>query len=206
MTGPRFLHVHARLRVQQRQPGIPDRELVLEIWLAGSRFRVRDPAGRAVAEIVGDVTAPRGLGLPVRELEEMMDRASATLDGPPTELTGDLATGEGWVQGPFGDRWRQPAAELAPAALQILAGDKAAGLTATGTEVRLGRRGLVYHGTVAVRADDLVRYNRIHRVIAPPYLVFETAHDTQVEALSYLRELIALEEGTVTEADLAPAR
>lgn len=205
MTGPWFVNVHARLRVEQRQPGIPDRALVLDIWLAGSRFRVRDPAGRAVHEIVGDVTAPRGLGLPVRELEEMMDRASATGDGPPTELGGDLATGEGWVQGAFGDRWSQPAAELAPAALQVFAGDKASGLTATGTELRLGRRGLVYRGAVAVRADDRVRYNRIHRVIAAPYLLFETAHDTDVEALSYLRALIALDEGSVTDADLAPA-
>lgn len=199
MTGPWFVNVHARLRVEQRQPGIPDRARVLQIWLAGSRFRVRDPAGRAVHEIVGDVTAPRGLGLPVRELEDIGD-------GPPSELGGDLATGEGWVQGPFGDRWSQPAAELAPAALQIFAGDKAAGLTAAGIEVRHGRRGLVYRGTVGVRADDRVRYNRIHRVIAPPYLLFETAHDTEVEALSYQRELIALEDGAVTDADLAPAR
>jgi hypothetical protein len=204
MIDPGFPNIHARLRIQQRQPGIPDRELELEIWLAGTRFRVRDAAGRSAYEIVGDVTAPRGLGLPVRELEDMMDRASATYDGPATELVGDLATGEGWVYPPAGGRWPKPAHDLAPAAAQILAGDKATGLAIVGVETRLGRRGTAYRGLVAVSADGVPRHNDVRRVIARPYLLYEAAHDFEVDAVSYLRELVTLDEGGVTDADLTP--
>ena len=204
MTDPGFPNVHARLRVEQRQPGIPDRALELEIWLAGTRFRVRDAAGRAAYEIVGDVTSPRGLGLPVRELEEMMDRASSTYDGPATDLVGDLATGEGWVYPPVGERWPKPAHELAPAAAQILANGKPTMLPIVGTEMRLGRRATTYRGRVAVTEDGMQLHNEVRRVIASPYLLYEVAHDTLVDAVSYVRDVVALDEGGVTDADLTP--
>lgn len=41
-------------------------------------------------------------------------------------------------------------------------------------------------------------------MIARPYLLYEVAHDSEVEAVSYLRELVALEEGSVSDADLMP--
>lgn len=199
-----FPNVRARLRVLQRQPGIPDRELELEIWLAGMRFRLCDHGGRSAYEIVGDVTSPRGLGLPVSELEEMMDRASATYEGPPTELYGDLATGAGWVYPPRGARWPKPAGELVPAAAQILAGDKATGLLVAGVETRLGRQATAYRGLVAVSHDGVQRHNDVRRVIAAPYLLYEAAHDSEFDVVSYQRELLALEEGGVTDADLTP--
>jgi hypothetical protein len=204
MIDPGFPNVHARLRVQQRQPGIPDRELELEIWLAGTRFRVRDAGGRAAYEIVGDVTAPRGLGMPVREVEDMMDRASAAYAGPATELYGDLATGEGWVYPPAGERWPKPARELAPAAAQILAGDQATGLEIVGPEPRLGRHATAYRGQVAVSADGVPRHNEVRRVIAAPYLLYEAAHDAEADEVSYRRELVALDEGGASDTDLTP--
>lgn len=208
MTRPGYPNVHARLRLAQRSPATPPRDHELEIWLSGTRFRVRDPSGRRNAEIVADATAPRGLGAPARTIEDMMDRHSAAEHsrpaGPPTELFGDLATGIGWVFPSRGAPWETSADKLAPVAEQILAGEKAAGLGSAGAVTRLGRAATEYRGTIKGTDDGAAFENLVVRVIAPPYVLVDDARNAGTGSSSYVREIIALDEGGVTDADLTP--
>ncbi len=208
MSQPGYPNVHVRLRIAQRAPSIPPRDSQLEIWLSGTRFHVRDVTGQMVQDIIGDVTAPRQLGVPARTIEDMMDRHSEAqhpvAHPPPTELFGDLATGEAWVFPSIGERRQLRASKLAPAAEQILARDKASGLQRGATSMRLGRTSTEYRGTVAVTEDGEHYQNDVTRVIAPPYLLFEDTRSAGNSGMSYVREIIALDEGTVTDADLTP--
>jgi hypothetical protein len=52
--------------------------------------------------------------------------------------------------------------------------------------------------------DGTQRHNDVRRVIAPPYLLYEAAHDSEFDVVSYQRELLALDESGVTDADLTP--
>ena len=207
VTQPRFPNVHARLRLTQRQPATPQRDTDVEIWMKGSRFRIRDHSGRRFEEIEADLTAPRGLGAPARSMEDFMDRNAAARQSakPPTDLYGDTATGDGWIFRQNAAPRSQPAADLLAAAEQILAQGKDAGLQPAGTTTLLGRAATEYRGVVAVTEDATHHQNDVHRVIAPPYLLLEELHDTSVPNLSYRREVLSLEEGAVTDADVTPA-
>jgi hypothetical protein len=211
-SGSGYPNAHIVLRLAQRAPITPDRDEELEIWLSGTRFRVRDPHGRRSTEIVADATAPRGLGAPARTIEDMMDRHSAASAGRPagppagraTDLFGDLATDEAWVFPSSGEPWATSARKLAPIAEQVLAGDRADGLTQIGPATRLGRAGVEYRGVVT--GDDAgVRFeNRIVRVIAPPFVLLDDARNAGTGSSSYVREIVALDEGTVRDADVTP--
>jgi hypothetical protein len=208
MSQPGYPNVHVRLRVAQRQPSIPPRDSQLEIWLSGTRFHVRDLTGQPIQDLLGDVTAPRQLGVPARTIEDMMDRHSAAqhpdVNPPPTELFGDLSSDDGWVYPSDGDRRQVRASRLAPVAEQILARDKANGLAPGATSTRLGRPCTEYRGVVTVTEDGEPYKNEVTRVIAPPYLLFEDIRDAANAGMSYVREIVALDEGTVTDADLTP--
>jgi hypothetical protein len=208
MSQPGYPNVHVRLRVAQRAPSIPPRDSELEIWLSGTRFRVRDRNGQMLHDLLGDVTAPRQLGVPARTIEDMMDRDAAArhpdVDPPPTELFGDLSTDDGWVVPSRGQRRAIRASRLAPVAEQVLARDKASGLARTASSTRLGRESTEYRGTVTVVEDGEPHDNDVTRVIAPPYLLLEDIRSSGDAGMSYVREVIALDEGTVTDADLTP--
>jgi len=94
--------------------------------------------------------------------------------------------------------------ELAHVAEQILAHGKDAGLRKIGDVTVLGRAAAEYRGTASVTEDGTPYHNEVYRVIAAPYLLVEKLHDSQVPGLSYQRELISLDEGSVGDADLAP--
>jgi hypothetical protein len=211
MSEAGYPNVHVRLRIAQRAPSIPPRDSEMEIWLSGTRFHVRDRTGQLLHDLLGDVTAARQLGVPARTIEDMMDRHSAAQhrdeNPPPTELFGDLSTDDGWVyaSAPAGEK-RRPirASKLAPVAEQILARDKASGLAPGATSTRLGRTGTEYRGVVTVSEDGEPFQNDVTRVIAPPYLLFEDIRSAANAGMSYVREVVALDEGTVTDADLTP--
>ena len=208
MSQPGYPNVHARLRIAQRAPSIPPRDSELEIWLSGTRFHVRDLAGQPIQDLLGDVTAPRQLGVPARTIEDMMDRHAEAqhrdASPAPTELFGDLATDDGWVYPSSGERRQLRATRLAPVAEQILARDKANGLQHGAPSTRLGRAGTEFRGVVTVTEDGEPYQNDVTRVIAPPYLLFEDLHDAAHPGMSYVREIIAIDEGTVTDADVTP--
>ena len=200
-----FPNVKARLRRVQRSPGLPVRQGHMQIWLKGTRFRVRDEAGRHLSAILADLSAASGLGAVPLSLEEMMDIQSESrmpLDGV-TDLYGDLATNEGWVRRKDQPAWPTEAEELAPAAGQILAGDLA-GLEPRGQVLRLGRTCTEYQG-VREGADDGISYrSAVTQVISPPFLLFSHVHDADDADRSYIHEIVSLEEGATADADLAP--
>lgn len=202
-------NVHARLRLTKRGIGVPEQQDELEIWIKGTRFRIRDAHGRGVADLTADLDEPRGLGAPARTMEEMMDRQSmadrrAGASPTPSEMYGDRATDAGRAYPAHGAPRAIAARRLAPLVDQIFAGDRASGLTRTGEVTRLGRAAIEYRDTVPVVADGQPAANVVVRVIAPPFLLLDAAHDATVPAMSYVREIVALDEGTVSDADVTP--
>jgi hypothetical protein len=162
----------------------------------------------AAIDLLGDVTAPRQLGVAARTIEDVMDRDAAARhrdeNPPPTELFGDLSSDDGWALPSGGERRAIRASRLAPVAEQILARDKASGLARGASATRLGRAATEYRGSVTVVEDGESFHNDVLRVIAPPYLLLEDIRSSTNAGMSYLREIVALDEGTVIDADLAP--
>ena len=206
MSRDEFPNARLRLRLRWQAPALPEHTVEQTIWLRGSKFRVRDEAGRPLYEILGDVTAPRGLGLPARSMEEIMDRRAAARRPPVgvTEVFGDLASGEGWVVATGSPRWAKPASELAPIARQVLAGDRAAGLDRRSAVTRLARAATEYHGVVEVQEDGAPQHVAVVRVIDPPFLLLDDVRDAGSADHYYIREVVVLDQGVVTDADLAP--
>ena len=202
MTTASYPSTHARLRLTQRSGDDPPRVFELEVWLRGSRFHVRELAGRRLDELLADLRDPRQLGALPRTLEEIMDRdssdrARAGRPRAPTELYGDLATDAGWERGARPRELR--AGLLAPIAEQILARGKSVGLQRGAETTRLGRAATEYRGVVVVHADGKTYDNDVVRVIAGPVLLYE---ETRHGKLSYTRELLALDDGPVADADV----
>jgi hypothetical protein len=176
----------------------------MDIVMDGSRFHVRDESGAHPSDILGDVRAPRGLGRTPGSLEEIMDISSAwgrtgAVAEHPTELSGDLASSEGWVRDHFLKEWPVPAEELAPAAEQILAGD-VSGLGVVGEKECLGRSCTEYRGVIKSQNVEVVQR------VSGPFLMFSRVRDTNNADYYYIREIVMLEEGAVTDADLTLAR
>lgn len=181
---------NARLRVRRVRtvPGAPVFETELLIWLSGSRFRVSDPSGRPYRDIVADAVAPRGFGSPPRTMEDFMDAFDASTDDSdlgPTELWGDVATGEACVRQPRGEPWEVDADRIAPVVEQVLAVEG-------GRFVQEGEEdGIPYRSDVLLTVD-------------PPFVVRREVRDAANPQLSALTEVVEVEEGTVTGADLVP--
>jgi hypothetical protein len=55
-----------------------------------------------------------------------------------------------------------------------------------------------------VSADGKPYQNDVTRVISPPYLLFEATRSAANAELSYVREIVALDDGRVTDADVTP--
>jgi hypothetical protein len=201
-----YPNVRARIRLSSKAPGLDPRADEAEIWLRGRRFRVRDESGRPPSEILGEIHAPRGLGVPARSMEDLMDRNAATRrpKAGATELFGDLATKEGWVYPPHGPRWARPAPDLAPAAEQILAKGVETSLGRTREVTRLGRAGVEVHGVVPVVDDGQTFHNDVTLVLSPPFLLLDQVRDAGNAEHFFVREILSLEEGAVTDADLTP--
>lgn len=203
-------NVHARLRLTKRGIGVPEQQDELEIWIRGTRFRIRDAQGRSVTDLIADLDEPRGLGAQARTMEEIMDRQSqadhraATASPRPSDLYGDRATDAGRVYPARGEPRPIAARRIAPLVDQIFARDRASGLARAGEVTRLGRAAVEYRDTVPVVADGKPAANVVVRVIASPFLLLDAAHDATVPAMSYVREIVALDEGPVSEADVTP--
>ena len=204
-----YPNVRARLRLSRMGPGLPKREIYMDIWMKGSMFRVRDEAGRDMAEILEDITAKRGLGAAARTMEGIMDIWSVTLDEGEatrgaTELFGDMATDEGWVYPRGKARWAIAAERVAPAAEQILSKGRETQLEPLRDVTRFGKTCTEYHGFVEVEDQGVQHRNEITRVISPPFVLFDQVRNAQDSEHYYIREVVSLEEGAVTDADVAP--
>lgn len=195
-----------RLRLHFHAPALPERDIEQTIWLRGSKFRVRDEVGRDLYEILGDVTYRRGLGLPATTMEEIMDRNAAARRKPSgvTDVYGDLASDAGWVLQAPDQPSPVPARTLAPLARQVLASDRVAALARVGDVERLGRDATEYKGEVEVEEAGATRRNAVVRVVSPPYLLLDDVRDADDADHYYVREVLALDEGVVTDADVTP--
>jgi hypothetical protein len=190
-------------------PILPPRQSFMGIWMKGTRFRVRDEAGRHVAEILAELSTGGGLGVPPRSLEEIMDiwsqsQGEAAPVRAVTELYGDLATGDGWVLRGHQAAWPMHADELAPAAEQILAGDLDRRLQPRGQVIRLGRPAMEYHGFLAGE-DQAGPYEcEVTRIVSPPYLLLNDVRNARNADHAYAREVVSLAEGASVDRDLTP--
>ncbi|MGH9969846.1 MAG: hypothetical protein ACREBG_18915 [Pyrinomonadaceae bacterium] len=205
-----YPNVKARLRLSRKGPGLPARENYMDIWMKGTRFRVRDESGRDVASILGDLSARNGLGASPRSIEEIMDVWSQSRDAQEvvpgaTELYGDLATNEGWVHRRGQTPWPIRAEELAPAAEQILDQESNAQLEPRGQLSCLGRLCTEYDGFLEGEDQGIPYKTAVTRVVSPPYLLSSIVRDAQNANHYYTREIVALEEGVATDTDLSPS-
>jgi hypothetical protein len=200
-----YPNVKARLRLSKSGPGLPPRQSEMDIWMKGTRFRVRDQAGRDVGAILGDLEQKRGLGAFPASMEDIMDvwsRSLSAVDPGVTELYGDLATGKGWVLSGNQPAWPIAAEQLAPAAEQILTAESEERLEPRGRVTRLGRSATEYQGVVEGE-DQGSRYrSNVTRIVSPPYLLLSSVRDASNVDHSYTREVLSLEEGAATDSDL----
>jgi hypothetical protein len=204
-----YPNVRARLRLSRMNPILPPRQSFTEIWMKGTRFRVCDEAGRHVAEILGDLSPGRGLGVPAHSLEEIMDIWSQSQDGGApargvTELYGDRATGQGWVRRGGQAAWPMRAEELAPAAEQILAGGVDERLQPRGPVTRLGRPAIEYRGILDGEDQAGPYACEVTRIVSPPYLLLNAVRDARNANHASIREVVSLEEGASDDRDLTP--
>lgn len=203
-----YPNVKVRLRLTKIGPDLPDREYYMTVWLKDRCFHICDEAGRGLTELLGDLSAPRGLGVLPHSLEEMMDIHSEALEAPgaygTTELYGDLATSSGWVFEYQQTGWPIIAAELAPLAEQILAPALYPSLMPGKSVTRLSRQGTEYRGFLEGEEAGFPYKSAVTCIIAAPYLLFSHVRDMRLARLSYTREVVVLEEGVVTDADITP--
>jgi hypothetical protein len=197
-----YPNAKVRLRVARLGPALPAREGYMDIWLKGTRFRVRDETGRDMDTILEDLSASNGLGMAPRSLEEIMDIWSP-LDDRATELYGDVASGEGSVRQEGQPAWPMAAEKLAPVAEQILTGGFTAQLEPRGQFIRLGRVCTEYQGVLEGSDQDTYK-SIVLRIESPPYLLLSSVHDANDADHYYTREVVSLEEGVTTDADLEP--
>jgi hypothetical protein len=209
MTSPghTFPNVHARLRRFRTSPGAPSAETTLSIWLRGTAFRVRDETGRSYADLADDVQAARGFGNVPRTIEDLMDAKSRSRHPPgrPTELSGDLGTGRGEVYERGRPPWTIEATRLVPIATQLLTGGREARLDPVSTGTFLGRPSAEYEFAVTGEEDGIPYRSLVRWVVSTPYLLLREVRDDRAAALAVVTEVVELDEGSVTEADLHPA-
>lgn len=206
----KYPNVKARLRLSRKSPALPARENYVDIWMKGTRFRVRDESGRDVGAILGDLSASNGLGASPGSIEEIMDvwsQSQKANDVTPiaTELYGDLATNEGWVRRRGETPWPIKAEELAPAAEQILDRELNARLESRGEVSCLGRLCTEYEGFLEGEDQDTPYRSSVTRIVSPPYVLSTMARDTKNASHYYSREIVALNDGVVTDEELAPS-
>jgi hypothetical protein len=204
-----FPNVRVRLRLYRTGPAVPPRESFMEIRMKGARFRISDESGRDVSAILGDIAPKRGLGAEPRTIEDLMDIHSQALDtsnaaGRATELYGDLATNKAWVRRQGQEAWPIAATELAPAARLILAAGTIDGLERRAVVVRLGRSCTEYHGFLQGEMEGRHYRSEVTRIVSPPYLIENRVRDARDTTYTYVREIVALDEGVVTDSELTP--
>jgi len=200
-------NVHVRLLSSMMAPGLPKREGYIDIWMKGTKFRVRDETGRYAAEILGDIASKRGLGQAPHTIEEIMDIWSHVLDETDrgvTELIGDIATNRGLIHEHGQAPWTIEAEAITSAAKQIFTDGLEKQLELVKTMTRFGRTCTEYHGFVEGEDDGVIYNSEITRIISPPFVFLNEVHDAEDSNYYYIREFVDFEEGKVTNADVEP--
>lgn len=204
---PRFPNARAHLRRVRTAPSTPRSETSMVIWLRGSEFRVRDESGRPSSDLLGDLTEARGFGILPRTIEGFMDAWNLSRKPPsqvPTELYGDLSSGEGMIREAGWPARPIDAGVIAPVAEQLLTDGRERDLEPVARATRLSRPCIEYRFDID-GADDAVPYRtHVRWLVSTPYVLLREIRDSKHDNLFALSEVVALEEGIVTDADLHP--
>jgi hypothetical protein len=204
---PRYPNARARLRRTRTAPGTTPSRPTLTIWLRDSAFRVRDETGRPYSDVVGDVRSARGFGLTPRTMEEFMDASDWSRRTPgraPTELYGDLALGEGAVSEAGEEPWQIDPALISPVAAQLLSDGREAELAPVSTTTYLGRPSAEYRSTLTGEEEGYPYRSEVRWLVSGPFVLLREVRDARIAELTAVTEVVELEEGTVTTADLRP--
>jgi hypothetical protein len=194
---PGFPDARVRLVRTRFAPGTDAVRGTMTIHLRGSRFRVVDDAGRGYAEIIADVEAPRGFGATPRSMEEFMDAfhdARRPAGRAPTELRGDLATGEASVSEAGGEPWPADPERLAPVAGQVLFRDPAARATSA-TSTVLDRSAAEYVSALEGDEDGYHFRSDVRLWVSEPFVLVREVVDATHPGLSLRLEVVELSEG-----------
>jgi hypothetical protein len=193
-----------RLRRTRTAPGTETVRTTMTIHLRGSRFRVVDEGGRGYAEILADVTAPRGFGATPQTMEAFMDafhESRRSVERAPTELRGDLATGEASVSEAGGDPWPADPDRLAPVAEQVLFRDPGVRPTSA-TSTVLGREAAEYVATLEGDENGYRFRSDVRLWVSEPFVLVRDVVDAAYPGLTARVEVVELAEDAVTDADL----
>lgn len=195
-----FPKVHARLRRRRRIPGTVEVNSIMEIWTAGSRFRIRDRGGRPAREILLDVSEPHGFGYFPRTIEEFMDEASAATrpERQATEVTGDLAAGWAQVDEPGTGQRPVSVVQFCLVAEQLFVPLGNRSWQRVGSGERLDRPTDLYESE-ATGAVDGVPYRSIFTwEVAGSYVLSRHVRDSENPGTFLEVDVLDLEEGNVT--------
>jgi hypothetical protein len=201
-----YPNVRARLRRVRRAPFAPTSETSTVIWLSGARFHVRDESGRGYADIVGDVTSERGFGRTPRTMEGLMDAWDAfhRSSDEMTDLYGDLETGEAVVRETGGEPWTANVEAIRPVAEQLLADGRETILQPVGESTYLGRPCREYRFAIDGEENGVRYRSEVRWLVSGPFVLLREVRDTPPGEMHALTEVLELDEGVVTEAELRP--
>lgn len=204
-AAPPYPNVHARLRRVHTAPGIRPVTAILSMWLRREAFRIRDETGRWYSEIMDDVRAERGFGATPRTIEDFMDasaRAGQATDRGVTDLYGDLETGEGTVREAGRSPWPVDPSVLVPVAAQLFVDGRESDIQPTSTTTCLGRPCTEYRFTLTGREGATPYRSAVRWLVSGPFVLYREVRDEDIDELSTVTEVVALDEGAVTDSDL----
>ncbi len=177
------------------------------IWLRDSAFRVRDEAGRPYSDVMSDVTAARGFGRTPQTIEELMDAWDVSrmpTDQVPTEIYGDLTTGDGTVREAGQEPWPIHATVIAPVAEQLLTDGREASLEPVAMCTCLDRPCAEYRFSIEGDEGGIPYRSDVRWLVHAPFVLLREVQDSKHPDLSVRTEVVELAEGIVTDADLHP--
>src|SRR6478609_7978092 len=177
MTDRAYPNVRLRLRRTSGAPGAPERTAMMERFLDGSRFHLRDETGRSYPDLIADVAEPRGLGRASRTMEDLMDVWSATSrERAPTDVFAD----------------------------QVFTNGRESELPAAGQRRQLDRECTEYRLAIEGEEGGVPYRSDVIWLVSVPYLIRREVRDHPAGQMFAITELVELEEGAVTEEDLSP--
>ena len=200
-----YPNARLRLRRTTHAPNAPDTDAALMLWLSGSRFRLRDEAGRSYPAILADVAPGRGLGVAARSIEDQMDAWSeAGRFWPPTEIYADLTADRATVVESGGQPWSIAAQRLAGLADEVFSQALAPDAELVSRTSHLGRPCDEYRFAIVGEEDGVPYRSEVRWWVAGPYLLRREVEDAAGGRRRAMTEVLELVEGVVTDDDLQP--
>lgn len=199
-----YPNVHARLQRRRQLPGTPRMTAVIDIWMRGNLFRIRDEAGRRATDLLADIQDPQGFGRLPRTIEDFMDTASDAERTSPgaTEVFGDLSTGLATVLEAGQAPRSASALEFATVAEQVLVPSAGQVGRPAGQVHLLDRPAGLYESEVTGEADGFAYRSIFTWAIADPFVLRRRVSDAENPGRFAEVEVVLLEQSPVPDTDL----